>query len=110
MQPAERDHDTIAELQHVHETAQAYAQEMLRQTSPESPLDELNEIYRLRMMEKFAAFGLSYDVTDDDCRQALEMIEAISANWRLVGFTDLFRRVVAMLNLDVIEPPTSAVN
>lgn len=103
-------HDILAELRHTHETASEYAEAMLRQTSPESPLAELNEIYRLRMMEKFAAFGLGDDITDDDRRQALEMIEAISENWQLVGFTDLFRKVAATLNLDLLEPPTSALN
>lgn len=110
MQVAERDHDVIAELRHVHETSTAYAEEMLRQTSPDSPLAELNEIYRLRMMEKFAAFGIEDDITDEDRRQALEMINTIAANWQIVGFTPLFCRVVATLNLDVIEPPSSALN
>lgn len=109
MEVAEREND-LAELRHVLDTSTAYADEMLRRTSPESPLAELNEIHRLLVMKKCAAFGLEDDVTDDDRQKALETINAVSANWQEVGFTPLFCRVVAMLNLDLIEPPTSAVN
>jgi len=106
-----QDHDTIAEdLQDVRANAAAYIAELLKRTGPASDLAELNELYRLRMLEKFATFGLEPDLTDLDRRQALTMCDLIFENWRRVGFSDLFCKVAATLNLDIIEPTSAAVH
>lgn len=107
---ADHTHDDVAELEHVHATAAAYATAMLQRTSPASSLAELNEIHRLKVIEKCAKFGLRDDVTADDRAKALRVIAAVAANWEAAGFTDLFSRVAAELSLDIMEPPSSAVH